>query len=114
MEPGENGIPSAFDTLFKRNVPHILENIFFNLDYKSFTTCKNVNKTWKELFLTERYQRELKEKHIEKNKNEEKLYNATKEGNAEEIKRLICDHMVDVNFEVGLHQLTPLIEAARL
>ena len=26
----------AFDTLLTRNVPHILEKIFFSLDYKSF------------------------------------------------------------------------------
>ena len=31
--------PCAFDRLFKRNVPHILEKIFLSLDYESFKKC---------------------------------------------------------------------------
>ena len=113
MELGESCDPSAFDTLFERNVPHILENIFFSLDYKSFKTCMVVNKTWRELLTTARYQKELKEMLIEKTKNEEKLHFASEEGEAEEVRRLVHNHAVDVNFEMGQDQRTPLIEAAR-
>ena len=127
MEPGENCYPSAFDTLFARNVPHILEHIFFSLDYKSFKMCTSVNKTWRELLTSSRYQNELKEMRIEKKKNEEKLYSASQEGNAEEVRRLIHNHGVDVNFKMGSGsrwdsrfemregrwQTTPLIEATR-
>ena len=113
MEPGENCDPSAFDTLFERNVPHILEGIFFSLDYKSFKTCMSVNKTWRVLRTTARYQKELKEMLIEKTKNEEKLYSASEEGEAEEVRRLVHNHAVDVNFEMGQLLTTPLIEAAR-
>ena len=127
MERGENCYLSAFDTLFARNVPHILEHIFFSLDYKSFKMCTSVNKTWRELLTSPRYQNELKEMRIEKKKNEEKLYSASQEGNAEEVRRLIHNHGVDVNFKMGSGsrwdsrfemregrwQTTPLIEATR-
>ena len=52
MEQGQNYEPCAFDTLFGRSVPHILEGIFFSLDYKSFKNCMDVNKRWNELLLT--------------------------------------------------------------
>ena len=39
----------AFDNLFSRNLPNILEKIFFYLDYASFKTCSDVNTTWKNL-----------------------------------------------------------------
>ena len=41
----------AFDQLVTKNVPHILEMIFFSLDYKSFANCRKVSNTWRE-FLT--------------------------------------------------------------
>ena len=104
METGQIAVPSAFDTLFAMNVPHILENIFFSLDYKSFTKCMRVNKTWRELLTTARYQAELKYKLIEKKKNEKKFYLASKEGNAEELRRLIYDHLVDVNFNFNIRR----------
>ena len=110
MEPIENVIPSAFDSLFKRNVPHILEAIFFSLDHKSFMTCMRVNKTWRGLLSTARYQRQLGEL-IKKQENGKKLYKAV--GNADEVRRLINDHMADVDVELGFFKLTPLIEAAR-
>ena len=112
MEPIENVIPSAFDSLFKRNVPHILEAIFFSLDHKSFMTCMRVNKTWRGLLSTTQYQRQLREL-IKKQENGEKLYKAVQVGNVGEARRLINDDMVDVNFEFGYYKLTPLMEAAR-
>ena len=113
MEPKEICAPSAFDTLFLRSVPHILEKIFFSLDYKSFKTCMSVNKTWRDLHATARYKKELAKMLIEKNNNEKKLYSASRDGNAEEVRRLIYTHMVNVNFEMGQSQSTPLIEASK-
>ena len=97
MEMGQIAVPSAFDTLFAMNVPHILEIIFFSLDYRSFKKCIRVNKTWRELLTTARYQVELKKMLIEKKENEKKFYTASIEGNAEEVKRLAYNQLVDVN-----------------
>ena len=41
--------------LFTRSVPHILEKIFFSLDYESFMRCSEVNKTWNDLLTSEPY-----------------------------------------------------------
>ena len=52
----------AFDVLLTKNVPHILEKIFLSLDYKSFMTCREVSRTWKELLTSESFQ--MKEKSV--------------------------------------------------
>ena len=118
----ENCEPTNFDSLFNLNVPHILENIFSYLDYKSFTTCKIVNKTWNTLFSTMKYRRHLIEKKIEKERIEERLFNAASCGNTEEVRRLIYDHMVDVNFVIKANNVvlpwkkqhrTPMVQASR-
>ena len=36
----------AFDKVLSKNVPHILEKIFFSLDYNSFISCQDVCNTW--------------------------------------------------------------------
>ena len=47
---------SSFDKLFFSSyTPHILEAIFFSLDYESYKMCLEVNKTWKDLLTSERY-----------------------------------------------------------
>ena len=43
------------NALFSKNVPHILEKIFFSLDYESYKICLEVNSEWKELLTSERY-----------------------------------------------------------
>ena len=95
----------AFDALFTRCVPHILENIFFSLDYKSFKTCKEVNTAWKELLSSEQYQKKSREIFhqemlIEKEEDEMKLLNASKAGNAEEVRRLLSKHVYE-DFAAG-------------
>ena len=97
MDPGKSSVPCAFDIIFRKNVPHILENIFFSLDYQSFKKCMDVNRTWRELLSTPSYQKELEKMLIEKNKNEELLYFAAKEGKTKEVRELISSHRVDVN-----------------
>ena len=48
---------NAFGVLFAKSVPHILEKIFFSLDYKSFQTCLKVNSAWNKELSSQRYQK---------------------------------------------------------
>ena len=59
MTTEENSNICAFDILFTRNVPLILEIIFFSLerDLKSFETCAVVCKSWNTLFSSESFKR---------------------------------------------------------
>ena len=74
-----------FDRLFNKSVPNILEKVFFSLDLDSFTACREVCKTWKELFSTARFCKKAKEMELEM----KKLLVAAGEGNTEEVKRLL-------------------------
>ena len=40
---------NGFDLLLKRNVQHIWEKIFLNLDYQTLRNCARVSKAWKEI-----------------------------------------------------------------
>ena len=51
---------NGFDTLFEKSVPHILERIFFYLDYESFKTCGDVCKVWKDLLTSQTFRRKAK------------------------------------------------------
>ena len=52
----------GFDLLFNKNVPHILEKIFLNLeDYDSFMACQNVCKAWRGLFSSELFKKRAKD-----------------------------------------------------
>ena len=46
------------EKLFRKNVPHILERIFFSLDYDSFMECSKVCKEWNKLLSSDRYRSE--------------------------------------------------------
>ena len=70
----------AFDKLMMRNVPHILEMIFFLLDYKSFANCKKVSNAWREVLTSEQFQ---KRSHF--------LYKAERANNEEKLSRC-CDY----------------------
>ena len=48
---------NAFGVLFARSVPHILEKIFFSLDYKSFQACSKVSSAWNKELSSQRYQK---------------------------------------------------------
>ena len=50
----------AFDKLFARNVPHILEEIFLHMDFDSFKSCLTVNMTWKEFLMSHSFQKKAK------------------------------------------------------
>ena len=47
----------AFDLLLSISVPHVLEKIFFSLDYESFKNCQEVCNGWKKSLTSERFQR---------------------------------------------------------
>ena len=51
---------NAFGVLFAKSVPHILEKIFFSLDYRSFQTCFKVNSVWNQLLSSQPYQKWFK------------------------------------------------------
>ena len=110
------GRTSAFEMLFERNVPHILELIFFSLDYRSFQTCVKVNSCWNKLLSSKSYQKITTEMLIEKEKNEKKLWQASQTGNLSEVKRLVSSRgWIDVNCVLSKSQSissTPLYEAA--
>ena len=61
MATGESAHNGGFDTLFTKSVPHILEKIFFTLDYDSFMACGKVCMAWKELHSSESYQQKADE-----------------------------------------------------
>ena len=50
----------AFDMLFAKSVPHILEKIFLSLDWKSLKKCFEVSKTWHVLLTSEPLQMKVR------------------------------------------------------
>ena len=107
------------DVLFTKHVPHILEKIFFSLDYGSYKKCLEVNSAWNTLLTSERYQRKRKDVFLEEIlKDEDELVTASREGKSVEVIKLLCSGMVDVNCfgrTPGLAcwpDSTPLYEAA--
>ena len=78
----------AFDTLFAKSVPHILEKIFFSLDYASFKNCLEVNnRAWNELLATKQYRTRVKLVfHDELKKDHEELWNASRNGKYDEVR----------------------------
>ena len=96
--------PCNFNTLFSKNVPHILEKIFFSLDYESYKICLEVNSEWKELLTSERYITKGKTVFTEKIMlDEDKLCIAAEEDNTDEARRLLASGMVDLNCRHTVH-----------
>lgn len=94
-----------FDKLFRISAPHILERVFFSLDYDSFMACREVCKTWRELYSSELYRQKAEELIEEKRNNEEKLWQFINAGNAEEVGKLLSSG-VSPNF--SRNGMTPL------
>ena len=115
---GNGMLPCAFDKLFTKSVPHILEKIFLSLDYERFKTCLKVSNAWKEMLTTRSFEMKRKIAYREEIfKDEKKLLEASEEGNAGEVRRIISSGMVDVNcvgdFQWELTPLTPLCVASK-
>ena len=81
METTNNMEKSAFDMLFTRNVPHIHAKIFLSMDYDSFKSCLMVSKTWNQLLTSESLKKMVKSKY------DEWLFDATKAGDADAVRR---------------------------
>ena len=107
----------AFDKLFSRNVPHILEKIFFSLDYESYKNCLEVSDTWKELLVSEKYQKKGKAVFQDGLKRDQaKLWQAVDcaRGNEPEVRKILSSGMLDVNDRHGFdrNHSAPLHRAA--
>ena len=97
--------------LFRRNVPHILEKIFFSLDYNTFKKCHDVSKDWKNLLISETFLERGKTIFCEQIRYD--LMLSTKEGNIDMIIKLLSSFRVDVNFiSENDMNLSPLALAA--
>ena len=114
MDAGKAVGQCAFEMLFTRNVPHILEKIFFSLDYESFQTCFKVNSTWNELLSSESYKKITTKMLIEKEKNEKNLWEMSGLGKTSEVKKLVsAGGWMNMNCGSGWDQSTPLHQAAK-
>ena len=79
-------------------MPHILEKIFFFLDYDSFKDCMEVNSTWKALLKSESYLKKGKALfHKEIMVDENRLYEASKQGRTDEVRSILSSGMVEVD-----------------
>ena len=87
-----------FDTLFAHNVQHILEKIFFYLDYASYKTCMEVSNVWFELLTSKSFKR-LAKTHFCKEIRKE-LWRAVKKNNVIKVRRILSTTMIDVNFKL--------------
>ena len=102
----------GFDILLSKNVPHILENIFFALDYESYKTRLEVNSTWRELLTSERYRTRARTVFREDIlMDEKKLHIAAEYNNTDEARQLLASGMVYVDAQCK--NRTPLLIAAK-
>ena len=86
----------AFDKLFAKSVPHVLEKIFFFLDYTSFKKCLEVSAIWNGLLTSESFQR--RGKFVFRRVIRRELFYALKDSNTEKVTRILSSGMVDVNY----------------
>ena len=112
MAAEESPTSSKFDRLFTKHVPHILEGIFFSLDYDSFMKCNYVSKAWKELYSSQRYQEKAEELLRRKRENEEKLIIYSKHGDHREVSNLLADGVNPNCEDAGHFKGNPLLYAA--
>ena len=98
--------PPIFTALSGKSVPHILEKIFFSLDYESFMRCLEVSKSWTELLTSESFKRMGKSEFQENIVRE--LLQATDDGNLKEVRGILSSGMVDVDCIGGPDDQTPL------
>ena len=95
------------NTLFTRNVPHILEKVFLNLDYESYKTCLEVNNEWKELLTSTSYQKTGRDVfHREILRDEMVLDYAIKKRNKEKIKIILSTGMLSLTKANSLSQVS--------
>ena len=104
----------AFNTIFTKSVPHIFEKIFFSLDYASYKSCCEVNKTWSDLLTSKSYilmARSVFQNDVERD--EARLFYAVTRGHEEDVRRLLSYGILDVNSANNCFGETPLFNATR-
>ena len=108
--------PSAFDTLFTKNVPHILEKIFLSLDYKSFKTCQRACNSWNVLLTSASMIKKARSVFQEDIFSDQLiLWRSARSGRTDEVRRLLSTRMMNLKRKFMLENTrptTPLCEAA--
>ena len=104
----------GFNVILDKCVPHLLEKIFFNLDYESFKTCMEVNRLWCNLLKSESYlkrARDIFQKEI--SHDGLKLHSASRDGRMDDVRRLLSTGMLEADCSPApCDYRTPLHEAA--
>jgi len=77
-----------FETLFNKNVPHILEKIFYSLDYNSFMESKKVCKAWNILLSSKSYD-EMAIKMLKEKRDHDELCQASYIGTLDDVRRIL-------------------------
>ena len=109
MEGQESVGTCCFNELQNTNAPHLIEKIFFLLEYDSFKTCMEVNGLWSKLLKSKSYQKRARS--VFKRgifKDHEELQRATYQGNTDEVRKLLSSGMLDVDSAVPLCTDVPL------
>ena len=105
-----------FVALYSAKFPHILEHIFFSLDYESYMNCMEVSNEWKGVLNSERYITKRKSIFkVEIERDEQMLCNAVQYewGTTDVVRMLLASGMVDVNCRDPAVAMTPLHLAAK-
>ena len=123
-----------FVTMLSKDFPHIVENIFFSLDYQSYKNCMKVNSEWADLLTSERYetkakvvfrkkimqyellkkdrelQKSYRERELQIEEYERQLHRAARKNDIDQARRILESGMVNVDCR-GYDGYTPLFEA---
>ena len=94
----------GFDTFLAKNVPHILEKIFFNLDYASYKACMEVSNVWFDLLTSESFMKLGKTQYYKEIVDE--LWSAVLEKHVNKVRRIISITNIDVNFRKSVGYVT--------
>ena len=73
----------AFNMLFTRSVPNIVEKIFLSLDYESFKNWMEVSKSWNNLLTSEHFQ--LMGEPVFREELQRELWKASQDGLVEDV-----------------------------
>ena len=114
METEVNLDYSAIEALFSKNLPHLLEKIFFSLDYESYKRCLEVSDVWRNLLTSDSFKKRGKSVFCtEILKDGVELYATANVGDKAKVQKLLSSGMIDVNTVASSRSWTPLIMAAR-
>ena len=89
MAEEERARHSGFDLIFRGSFPHILEAVFFSLDYVSFKTCPHVCKEWNRLFSSKSFKKFEHSTLKEIRQKENDLLDCSIRGKSEMVSRLL-------------------------